>query len=146
MKSNSYLAVESLFHISENLLRQTGRVGYYRPYFSTFRPLDYNSWYCRTHVHTCPVGQEEALTRRLAEGVRRGQLPWLLSVSEEDVPAAFFPALEQAGFSVRKPQTGMLLETRSYQPAPRRPARGAHRARSDWRVGRRVHPGLRQGG
>ena len=37
MKSNSYLAVESLFHISENLLRQTGRVGYYRPYFSTFR-------------------------------------------------------------------------------------------------------------
>ena len=121
MKSNSYLAVESLFHISENLLRQTGRVGYYRPYFSTFRPLDYNSWYCRTHVHTCPVGQEEALTRRLAEGVRRGQLPWLLSVSEEDVPAAFFPALEQAGFSVRKPQTGMLLETRSYQPAPADP-------------------------
>ena len=47
MKSNSYLAVESLFHISENLLRQTGRVGYYRPYFSTFRPLDYNSWYRR---------------------------------------------------------------------------------------------------
>ena len=121
MKSNPYLAVESLFHISENLLRLTGRAGYYQPYFSVFQPMDYNSWYSRIHVHSCPAGQEESLTHLLAERVRRKEFPWLLSVNEEDVPAAFFPALEKAGFSVRKPQTGMLLLTDDYQPGPENP-------------------------
>ena len=115
MKSQSWLTMESLIHLSEKLSYKTGRSGCYQPYWSCVWPLDYPSWYCRTHVLSCPEGMVEQMAQDLAQGARDGLRPPLVSVVVEDVPETFIPALERNGFVLLKPQTGMLLEIDRYE-------------------------------
>ena len=118
MKTDTYLAMESLINCSRKLMHESVEIGTDGdPRFSAW-PLDVASWYCRTHIYSCPEEKEEETVQELAEGVKSKKLPWLVSISTEDVSDRFVQLLEQAGFVIRAPQAGMLLETAAYEAKP----------------------------
>lgn len=121
MKTDTYLCMESLVNCGRKPGVELPEARQGEPVLCTVKPVDYDSWYCRTHVYTCPEGKEEAVAQKLAEDIRSKKLPWLLSVIVEDVSETFLAELEKAGFAVRTPQAGMLLETADYEVKPEDP-------------------------
>ena len=118
MKSDTFLAMESLINCSRKMMpANKTAIRDDEAVFSAW-PLDEASWYCRTHIYSCPEGQEEAYAQELAQSVREKKLPWLVSISMEDVPAQFVSALESNGFVIRAPQAGMIMETADYVAQP----------------------------
>jgi len=121
MKNEVFLTVESLINLSGKLLRQTGDERVTTEHWVICQTDAVDSGYCRTYIRSCPEGEEAAMVNSLVEKIRAGELPPLVMLTKEEVPAALVTELEKAGFTVTKNQNGMIINIEDYQAVPADP-------------------------
>lgn len=118
MKNEVFLTVESLINLSGKLLRSTGDEPVCTEHWKTYQTDAVESGYCRTYIRSCPEGEEAAMVESLVAKIRAGEIPTLVMLTKEEVPAALVEELERAGFTVKKNQNGMIIDLADYEVAP----------------------------
>ena len=108
-KTPSFLAFESLIDLSKKASIIKNREYEENEYFCFYRNFTYLSWYSRLNIYKMPF-KDEKMLERIKKLCSEPASPKYLSLAEEDVYKGFDDDLKKAGFTVVKPQKGMLYD------------------------------------
>lgn len=117
VKEKCHLAMSSLLDSCELVSGYSGGKVEKAEYNAYFTPE--TMWYNRVHLSAAAAGKEEETVAAVAEGVKGGNLPLLISWLDCDFdPAAIRPVLKAAGYVDPLPvQRAMFLDLEGYEPA-----------------------------
>lgn len=108
-KTPSFLAFESLIDLSKKASITKNREYEENEYFCFYRNFTYLSWYSRLNINKMP-SKDEKMLERIKTLCAEPASPKYLSLAKEDVYKGFDDDLKKAGFTVVKPQKGMLYD------------------------------------